>query len=217
MATATEKLITQERRSKATGAVLVPLLERLLEKECIPEDEEDFRFIEMLVRARAIKRAKGVFSPSMLGSCLRQSWFSKRDTKKHLAVSPQTNGYFLKGNFVHFQWQFAVWKAPRAGILNLLAVPAETKALDFYGDGTRPAVEVRVQGEDDDLAGTIDVIPQFGNEILPVDFKGINLIDFQRTVKKGAPARYRRQLVGYGKLLNAARFSLRKFLTASCQ
>jgi len=198
--TPTEKRIAQKRRAKESGALLVPILERLLEKPVEPEDDEDFRFLDMLVRVRAIPRAKGVFSPSMLGSCVRQAWFSKRGEKKHLAHSPQTNGYFLTGNFVHFKWQFAMWKAHRAGLLELVKVPAETREVvwDYLPEGPyRWGVEVRVI--DGDFGGTIDVLAKLARNDRPrvIDFKGINLIDFQRTVKKGAPVPYRRQIVGY--------------------
>jgi hypothetical protein len=205
--TATEKRIIQSRRSKKTGAILVPILEQLLEDECIPEDEEDFRFMDMLVRARSIPRAKGVFSPSMLGSCVRQAWFAKRGEEKHMARSPQTNGYFLKGNFIHFQWQFACWKAHRAGAIELVTIKAETPELDFYGNGTRPGVEVRVGSGD--FMGTIDALAKIMRPIYVIDFKGINVIDFQRAVKNGAKQEYRKQIVGYGMIYNlAARRSL---------
>lgn len=223
MATPTERRITQERRARASGAVLVPLLEELLEVECIPEDEEDFRFLEMLVRARALPRRKGVFSPSMLGSCIRQAYFAKRGTEKHMAASPQTFGYFLHGNFIHFKWQFACWKAHRAELLELVTVPIDGEleilrelreagqitsgqqiswevALNFYGNGTRPGVEVRVINGD--FGGTIDVLAKVNEPVYVVDFKGINLIDFQRTVKRGAKREYRKQIVGYAENVN---------------
>lgn len=228
MTTPTDKTIQQRRRAAATGAVLVPILERLLEEECIPEDAEDFRFLDMLVRARALPRRKGVFSPSMLGSCMRQAYFAKRNTEKHVSKSPQMNGYFLNGNFVHFKWQFAMWKGHRAGVLELATVPIEHElvilrdlresnmlslkeydewagALNFNGNGTRPGVEVRVV--DGDFGGTIDVLahmttPETSYNTHVIDFKGINLIDYQRTIKKGAKPEYRKQIVGYAKVAN---------------
>ena len=229
MPTPTERRIIQERNAKRSGAVLVPILEELLENECIPEDLEDFRFMDMLVKARALPRRKGVFSPSMLGSCIRQAYFAKRGVEKHGTNSPQTNGYFLKGNFIHFQWQFAMWKAHRAGLLELVTVPIEHEleilrsmflsgdenhsdrdyviwadALDFYGDGTRPALELRVVNGD--FGGTIDVVPRIHSSIYVVDFKGINMIDFQKTVRKGAKREYRKQIVGYAENLNESGF-----------
>lgn len=221
MATQAEKTLINRRRAAASEGVLVPLLERLLEVECIPEDEEDFRFMDMLVRARSLPRRKGVFSPSMLGSCQRQAWFAKRGTEKHMPQNAQTNGYFVHGNFIHFKWQFAMWKAHRAGLLELARVPigheidiiyelahkktiteldakAWMESLNFYSDATRPGVEVRVV--DGDYGGTIDVLPVIESLYYIVDFKGVNLIDFQRTVKNGAKQEYRKQIVGYGKI-----------------
>lgn len=221
--TSTERNIIRERRASERG-ILVPILEELLEQECIPEDAEDFRFMEMLVKARALPRRKGVFSPSMLGSCMRQAYFAKRGVEKHQAPNPRANGYFLNGNFIHFKWQFAMWKAHRAGKLELVTVPIDhevallfgleaqgvisgadrdawVSALDFYGDGTRPGVEVRVI--DGEYGGTLDVVAVIPEQLrLPtyvIDFKGINVIDFQRQLKKGAPAKYRKQIVGYCK------------------
>lgn len=227
MPTPTEKRILQERRAKRSGDLLVPILEEMLENEVIPETPEDFRFMDMLVRARAIPREKGVFSPSMLGSCIRQAYFSKRGVEKHVSANPTMNGYFLKGNFVHLQWQFAMWRAHTLGLIELVSVPITRElvildglcqfghledkehakwsdALNFNGDCTRPAVEVRVFGKEADFGGTIDVLFRFpGQRLVHVlDFKGINLIEFQRQVKKGAKRQYRVQIVGYGDIVN---------------
>lgn len=229
MPTPTEKQIIRERRAKKSGALLVPILEAVLEHEVIPETPEDFRFMDMLVRARALPRRKGVFSPSMLGSCVRQAYFAKRGVEKHKAANSQTNGYFLNGNFVHLKWQFALWRAHTLGALELVSVPIAEElhilqelrdwnsisldeyddwagALNFYGDGTRPAVEVRVI-VDEDFGGTIDGmvrLPPFKRNTLVhvVDFKGINVIDFQRQLKRGAKRQYRVQIVGYGDNVN---------------
>lgn len=201
MPTSTERRIIEERRAQRSGAILVPILEELLENEVIPEDEWDFKFMEMLVRARAIPRSKGVFSPSMLGSCIRQAYFAKRGEEKHLAHSPQTNGYFLKGNFVHLQWQFALWKAQCRELLKLVNVPAESPELDFYGNGLRPAVEMRVV--DGDYGGTVDALVLIDGVCHVVDFKGINVIDYQRTVRKGAKQEYRKQITGYAQLVSS--------------
>lgn len=182
--------------------MLVPLIETLLESECIPEDNEDFRFIDMLLRARSTKRERGVFSPSMLGSCTRQAFFAKTGAERRAAASAQANGYFLEGNFKHFKWQFVMWKLHRKKIIELATIPAETKALDFYGDGTRPAVEVRVHSPAGDFAGTIDVIPVIDGDPYVLDFKGVNIIDFQKFVSAGARMEYRVQIVGYAMIVN---------------
>ena len=201
MPTPTERRIIGKRRTSSSGAILIPILEKLLELPIEVETEEDFRFMEMLIRARAVPRAGGVFSPSMLGACVRQAFFSKKGVEKLAARSPQTNGYFLHGNFIHLKWQFALWKAQVSKMIAISPVPA-TRELDFYGDGTRPGVEVRVIR--DDFGGTIDAIVTLERRNYIVDFKGINLIDFQRTVKNGAPLAYRRQIVGYGMIAREA-------------
>lgn len=202
--TATEKRIIQERRTAERGGVLVPILEKLLETECIPEDEDDFWFLDMLVRVRATPREKGIFSPSMLGSCLRQAYFAKRGEEKHEVLSPQRNGYFLHGNFIHFKWQFATWKAMRAGLLDIVLVTADD--LDYrhpmFFNGDRVGVEVRVIDREEGIGGTIDILPRINGEVFVTDYKGVNLIDWQRTVKKGAKPAYRKQIVGYAKLVN---------------
>lgn len=228
MPTKTENAILARRRAESSGDVLVPILERLLEHEVIPEDEQDFRFLDMLVRARALPRRKGVFSPSMLSSCSRQVWFAKRDVERHRAADAQMNGYFLHGNFIHFKWQFAMWKAHRAGMLELARVPIEHEweivdelradnkigrddavawkaSLNFWHDKTRPGVEVRVV--DGDYGGTIDVLAHITNQATSynthvIDFKGVRLDDYMKTVKKGAKPEYRKQIVGYAKIAN---------------
>lgn len=198
----TEKRILQRRRAAETGAVLVPLLEELLENEVIPEDEEDFQFLDMLVRVRAMPREKGVYSPSMLGSCMRQAYFAKRGEPKLQTHSTNANGYFLHGNFIHFKWQFALWKAQRKGLLELVMVPADDLDIRhvMFFNGMRPGVEVRVVKGD--WGGTIDALVKINGKFYVVDFKGINLIDFQRTVKNGAKQEYRKQIVGYAHIAN---------------
>lgn len=221
MPTPTEKRIIQQRRAEKSGDVLVPILEELLENECRPEDEEDFRFLAMLARARARPREQGVFSPSMLGSCIRQAYFAKTGEEKHRAPSVQSNGYFLKGDFVHFQWQFALWKAHRKGLLDLVKIQAEhpSLALDSiaggFGGNTRPAVEVRVRSSTGDFAGTIDAIIIINGTYYIVDFKGIMQISFNRHVKKGADESYQVQIVGYAMILNGSaefHFTVKKCL-----
>jgi hypothetical protein len=225
--TPTEQRILNRRHAKESGDVLRPILERLLEEECEPEDSEDFLFMQMLLRARAMPRAKGIFSPSMLGSCVRQAYFAKTGEDAWKAHSTQTNGYFLKGNFTHLQWQFATWKAHRAGLLELVTVDIEEEwdfldmlynegqldklewqrwkgALNFYGNGTRPAVELRVVSKSGDFGGTVDEVVKLEAEPFVVDVKGINQIEYQRAIKNGIKIEYRVQIVGYAMLLNGS-------------
>lgn len=229
MPTAAEKALIARRRAEERGGMLVPLLERLHEQEIQCDDQLDFRFMNMLFYARALPRRPGVFSPSSLGSCMRQSYFMKLGEKKTIVPNAQRSGYFLTGNFVHAQWQFATWKAHRAGMLELARIPIGNEvsvvmqlvidkkiteeagrewmeALNLYGDAYRPAIEYRVV--DGDVGGTIDALVHFTTQetsfnTTVVDYKGINLIDYQRTVKNGAKVEYRRQVVGYARLVNA--------------
>jgi hypothetical protein len=109
--TLAEKRILAARRRKG---ILVPILEEVLEQQLDLEGPEDEWFMLELMKARARPREKGVFSPSMLGSCVRQAYFAKTGQKKQPATGPTTNFYFLDGDFRHFKWQFALWKAHRA-------------------------------------------------------------------------------------------------------
>ena len=112
--TATEKRIIERRRAKG---ILVPLLEEVLERQLGIDDEQDENFLIELMKARSAKREKGVFSPSMLSACTRQAFFVKTGQEKRHAKSPRTNAFFLDGDFRHYKWQFALWKAHRAGLL----------------------------------------------------------------------------------------------------
>lgn len=179
--TATERRIIESRNAKG---ILVPILEELLERQLEVEDEQDEQFMLNLMRARAAPREKGIFSPSMLGSCVRQAYFAKTGQEKKAATSPRTNGYFLDGNFRHFKWQFALWKAHRAGLLELLGV------------------EVRVFHPNGDFAGTIDAVVVIRGELFVVDFKGMYLRSFQTFEQYGTPSNYVVQIVGYCEIVN---------------
>lgn len=179
MPTSVEKRIIQSRRAEG---VLVPLLEELLERQVEPEDEEDFEFIDKLVRARAVPREKGVFSPSMLGSCVRQAYFAKTGFERREVASPRTNAFFLDGNFRHFKWQFALWKLHRAGYIELLGV------------------EIRVYSKSGDFAGTIDAIIKVDGKVYIVDFKGMNLQEYMSFIRYGMKLEYGIQIVGYSML-----------------
>src|SRR4051812_15273127 len=115
--TATEKRILERRKARG---IVVPLLEDVLERQLDVESEVDQMFMLDLMKARARKRESGVFSPSMLGSCMRQAYFAKTGQTRKPATSPRSNAYFLDGNFRHYKWQFVLWKAHRAGLLILL-------------------------------------------------------------------------------------------------
>lgn len=177
MATTTEKRIAQKRKARG---ILVPILEDLLERMCEVEDEDDIGFMVDLMRARMEPRAKGVFSPSMLSSCMRQAYFVKVGQEKRPALSPSSNGFFLDGDFRHYKWQFALWKAQRAGLLKLLGV------------------EVRVYSKTGDFVGTIDAIVMLDGKVYIIDFKGMNVRSFQKFVNEGATLGHGIQITGYG-------------------
>lgn len=162
--------------------MLVPILEDLFEHMVEIEDEDDIAFMNDLMRSRMKERQKGVFSPSMLSSCMRQAYFVKTEVEKQPPLSPQTNGYFIDGDFRHYKWQFALWKAHRAGKLKLLGV------------------EVRVYGLSGDLVGTIDAIVEINGKVYIVDFKGMNLRAFMAFVRDGATLGHGIQITGYGML-----------------
>jgi hypothetical protein len=179
--TATERRILERRKAKG---ILVPILEEVLEKQLDVEDEADREFMLNLMVARGREREKGVFSPSMLSSCTRQAYFAVSRQEKRPAKSPRTNGYFLDGDFRHYKWQFALWKAHRAGLLIL------------HG------CEIRVFHPNGDFAGTIDAIVEIGGKLYVVDFKGMNVKAFQDHERYGTKAGYVIQIVGYSEIVN---------------
>lgn len=179
--TATEARILEKRKSRG---ILVPILEQVLERPLDVETDEDMAFLLRLMQQRAVPREKGVFSPSMLSACMRRSYFAKTGQERRWAKSPRTNAFFLDGNFRHFKWQFALWKAHQAGLLKLLAV------------------EQRVWHPSGDYAGTIDGVVEITDEILIVDFKGMNVNSFQQLEMNGASFDHRVQVVAYAMIAN---------------
>lgn len=180
MPTTTERRIAQRRRARG---VLVPILEDLLEHMVEIEDDDDIEFMERLMRNRMRAREKGVFSPSLLSSCMRQAYFVKTEVEKQPALSPQTNGYFLDGDFRHLKWQFALWKAHRAGKLELIEV------------------ELRVYNAAKDFVGTIDALVVIDGKLYIVDFKGMHLRAFQAFMKDGVTLGHGIQITGYGMIV----------------
>lgn len=170
------------KRSLRAKGVLVPLLEDLLRDPVEPEDEEDFQFLDQLVRARGRKRKSGIYSPSMLASCVRQVYFVKQGEKQKRAKNKRTHGFFLNGNFIHFKWQFALWKLHRAGKLELLGV------------------EVFVQSKKGDWGGTLDAIVRINGAVYIVDIKGRETNAFLKILAEGGPLQYHVQITGYAML-----------------
>lgn len=181
--TSTERRILERRNARG---ILVPILEEVLEDQLSVDDDEDRAFMIGLMNARARQREKGVFSPSMLSSCVRQAVFVKREVEKRKSKSPRSNAFFLDGDFRHYKWQFALWKAHRAGLLILLGV------------------EIRVFHPNGDFAGTIDAIVEIAGVIYVIDFKGMNVNTFQQHEKWGTKDGYVVQIVGYADIVNKA-------------
>lgn len=184
--TATERRIIQRRKAKG---ILTPILEEVLDSQLDLEDDKDQWFMIELMKARARQREKGVFSPSMLSSCERQAYFVKTGVEKQPPANPRAHAYFLDGDFRHYKWQFATWKAHRAGLLKLLGC------------------EIRIFHPDGEFAGTVDValkVPQFPDEIFIADYKGMNAHAFQSHEKYGTKAGYIVQIVGYAEIVNKA-------------
>jgi hypothetical protein len=179
--TATESRIMERRKARG---ILVPILEQVLERPLDVDGDEDMAFMLHLMQARAVPREKGVFSPSMLSRCMRESYFSKTGQEKRWAKSPRTNAFFLDGNFRHLKWQFALFKAHQAGLLKLLGV------------------EIRVHHPSGDYAGTIDAVVEISDEIFIVDFKGMNVSSFQNLEMYGSSFEHRLQIVGYAIIAN---------------
>jgi hypothetical protein len=188
MPTPTEISIRQAR--KAEG-ILVPLLEDLL-RYPVEIEAEDVEFLQSLIESRSKPRKKGIYSPSALGSCVRQVYFVKTKQKRKIAPNKKTYGIFLDGTFRHFKWQFALWKLHRAGVIHLIGC------------------EIFVQSKRGDWGGTLDALFLYQGEPYIVDFKGMNTRNFMSFISYGTQLGYRVQITGYGVLVSASReFSMK--------
>ena len=202
----TEALIIQRRR--AGGQLIVPLLEELFRYPVRIETPADREWLDRLVekhlqreqeRKERWERGDPVFSPSSLSSCIRKVYLKKNWVKLGLErveiprIEP--NYYFLKGDFTHLQWQFALYK---------LAQKCDGFDLVSDGDGHH-MVEHPVESKRGDHAGTIDVVAIVLGEIVPIDVKGIHVRAFQQATKGIVDHSYRIQVVDYGLLANTDR------------
>src|SRR4026209_28347 len=103
-------------RKKRSG-ILVPILEDRLRYPLEIEDDADARFLYELA-LKQIARGQDrhnvpKFSPSSLASCIRQVYL-KRNFQDYDLVPvrlPKTepNYYFMKGDWTHMMWQFALY------------------------------------------------------------------------------------------------------------
>ena len=197
--TLSEKRIIQKRRAQG---ILVPLLEEMFRKPVGIDTPEDAAWMHRLME-KAIEREKvrkieeGVFSPSSLASCIRKVYLTKNWKKlgfERIEVPRiEPNGYFFKGDMVHLQWQFALYK---------LSQRCEEFELLPDGDGHH-LVEVRVMSKRGDHGGTIDAIGAIRGEPYIIDPKGVNLRTFQKAVRGDVEDSYRIQIADYMVLVNA--------------
>jgi hypothetical protein len=198
--TATEDLLKQLKRTQRSKAVVVPLIEKFLQKPVEINDAKDRQFLSDLIEARSQPRKKGVYSPSMLASCVRQVYFTKKKVQKRSLHRIESSAIFLDGNFRHFKWQFLIWKMHRAGVIELIDC-----------DSLCLGTEVYVENAKGDFGGTIDNIVYIPSVdlVATLDWKGMNGNSFLKSVDKGPGLSYIAQSVGYAGLAN---YSLRKVL-----
>jgi hypothetical protein len=189
--THTERAISQRRNAQG---VLRPLIEEFMRNSVEVESQEDVEWLAQLFRSglrrEEERKRTPVFSPSSFASCLRQVYL-KRNYKEVGLVPLQVprlepQGYYLHGDFLHFKWQFVLYKM------------AQTAA-----DFELVAVERRVASKRRDHAGTVDAVAIIEDEPYIVDFKGINVRDFQNVVNGRIPHHYRLQLSDYMVLANS--------------
>lgn len=192
--TQTEEYLKSRKRSDTSGTLLVPLIEQFMKNPVEVEDEEDFDYLLKLISARSRPRVKGVYSPSMLASCLRQTYFSKIGQKRYRAPKIETSSYFLNGNFLHYKWQFVLWKMHRAGVVELTGQRNKEDPL---------GAEIFVSNNAGDHGGSIDNCVYVGNELVTVDWKSANAFSFGTSVTRNTPGiRYITQSCDYALLAN---------------
>jgi len=194
--TGTEELLHELRRSSRSTDLLVPLVEKFMKNMPDVEDDEDREFMNNLILARSQPRKKGVYSPSMLSSCVRQVYLTKTGEQKRDVGRISSNGYFVEGNFRHFKWQFIVWKMHRAGIVQLVDVGSICIGTEIYVHNNRG-----------DYGGTIDNLIYIPGPdvIVTVDWKGMNSNNFYKAIAANYPQhKYAVQVAGYAGLANAS-------------
>lgn len=163
------------------------------------EDKQDRKFLSDLIEARSQPRQNGVYSPSMLASCVRQVFFARTGVKKRGLHRIESSAIFLDGNFRHFKWQFLIWKMHRAGVIQLIDCNSICLGTEVY-----------VQNLRGDFGGTIDNVVYIPSADLvsTLDWKGMNGNSFIRSVDKGPGLAYTVQSVGYAGLANFSLASL---------
>jgi hypothetical protein len=201
--TSTEKLI---RHQKRRGGILVPMIEDFMRHPVNVEDEMDAAFLfvladKMMRREQTRENGTPVYSPSALASCLRQVFLSRHHgdlgIEKKRFPRMESSYYFLKGNFIHMQWQFVFHKMIRAGVEGI--EPLNVDTVEPYW------CEFPVMSKRKDHGGTVDVGVKIFGEPMFIDVKGVNVRVFGETTRGYAPADYVIQLADYMMLYNSRR------------
>lgn len=181
------------------GGVLVPLIEDFMRAGPVDiSTPEDVAWLESLLKtmqARENRRTNDtpVFSPSALASCLRQVYLLRHHKEleipkaKTLRIEPHF--YFLKGNFIHLQWQYVLYKMEK--FYN------DPDVFELWG------VEVPILSKRKDHGGTVDAIFTVYGEGYIGDFKGVNVRTFGEITRGYVPPQYELQLTDYMMLWNA--------------
>jgi hypothetical protein len=172
----------------------VPLLEERMRQPVDVEDDKDIEFIRFLMWKKAMRekerKEKKLYSPSQLASCLRQVYMSRNYTgprMKQTRVEP--NFYFMTGDWLHVKWQFVLHKMSREQVEGFTLVGCEFPVISKHGDH----------------GGTIDAVAEINGEWLAIDFKGLNVRDFNRAVAGDVNLQYRIQITDYLMLWNSNR------------
>lgn len=198
MPTRVETVIRRKRKTER--GILVPMIEDFMERPVEIEGPEDVNFLTNLVmkisrREYARKNDLSVFSPSMLGSCLRHVYLKRHGERlgiiRQVPVLAEPNYYFLTGNFLHLKWQFALYKMEKR-----INDPKVFRVYDF---------ELPVLSKRKDHGGTMDALAFIREEPFILDFKGLNVGRAQKIMRGEIPGEYAIQLADYMILWNAQR------------
>lgn len=189
------------RHKRSRSGLIVPLVEDW-HREFPNEhwDADDVAFLEdLMTRVSKREGQRGlvkVYSPSALGSCLRQAFllrhYEELGIPKKFAKKIDTHFYFNNGTWLHLKLQVRFHQLEKQGKLKVYAT------------------ELYVESKHGDHGGTIDTVLGLdggnGDEVIAaVDIKGLNQRDFFRVANKDTPHHYQIQLSDYVILCNSRR------------
>jgi hypothetical protein len=169
------------------------LIEELFRKPVRIETEEDVKFIEYAARLTALREHERgqnlVYSPSGLASCLRRVYLGRHWQELGLQRVELPNvgahGIFLNGDFLHLKWHFILYKLAMSN--------ADFRLLE---------IEYPVMSKRKDHGGTLDALVMVEDKIYVVDYKGLNVRNFQNAINS-LPHDYRIQITDYMMLLSS--------------